>query len=100
MHKVIYNSIRSAFAQCDGSGIDCLTLRSSETFMMPNTYWNGLDRSFYRSILFLGVAIFCCPRAASQNDLEATDRRIFQEVREHNHLMENLEYRRVPRESC
>jgi len=60
--------------------------------MMPNTYWNGPDRLFYRWILFLCAAILCCPRAASQNDLEATDRRIFQEVREHNHVIENLEY--------
>lgn len=61
-------------------------------FIMPNTYWNGPDWLFSRSILFLCAAIFCCSRAASQDDLEATDKRIFQEIREHNHLMENLEY--------
>ena len=43
-------------------------------------------------ILFLSISVFCCSRAKSQEDMEATDKRIFQEIREHNHIMENLEY--------
>jgi carboxypeptidase Q len=46
----------------------------------------------FRYLIFLLVPIICCSRAVSQDDLEATDKRIIQEIRAHNHLMENLEY--------
>jgi hypothetical protein len=49
----------------------------------------------FRHLLLVGmVAILCCPRAAPQDDddIEAIDKRIFQEIREHNQVMENLEY--------
>jgi hypothetical protein len=46
----------------------------------------------FRYLIFLLAPIICCSRALSQDDLEATDKRIFQEIRAHNHLMENLEY--------
>ena len=46
----------------------------------------------FRYLFFFLAAVTCCSRAVSQDDLAATDRRIIQEIRAHNHLMENLEY--------
>src|SRR5438045_8413542 len=40
----------------------------------------------------MGIAIPCSRIAMAQNGTEATDKRIFQEIREHNKLMKNLEY--------
>jgi carboxypeptidase Q len=60
--------------------------------MIPNRCRNRAYRWLSRLILFLCAVITCSPRAASQDELEATDRRIFQEIHEHNHLMENLEH--------
>jgi carboxypeptidase Q len=48
-------------------------------------------RKFRNLILFL-VPVTCCPLTVSQDDLEATDKRIIQEIRAHNHLLENLEH--------
>jgi carboxypeptidase Q len=50
------------------------------------------SRTIRYLILLLGAGLLCCPLAAPQDDIEATDKRIFQEIREHNHVMENLEY--------
>ncbi len=49
-------------------------------------------RTFGQLIAAAAVAVFCSPIAASQNGIESADKRIFQEVREHNELMKNLEY--------
>ena len=51
---------------------------------------NGLR--ILRYLIFFLAPVVCCSRAASQDDLEATDKRIIEEIRAHNHLMENLEY--------
>ncbi len=44
--------------------------------------------------LTLGViaVAFCAPRSASQTDLAAGDKRILQEIRDHNHLTETIEH--------
>ncbi|MGD1021584.1 MAG: M20/M25/M40 family metallo-hydrolase [Candidatus Sulfotelmatobacter sp.] len=60
--------------------------------MIPNVCRNRPRRWLSHSILFLCTVVLWPPRAAPQDDLEATDRRIFQEIREHNHLMEDLEH--------
>lgn len=44
------------------------------------------------SVVLLGASALCCPPATPQEDMEATDKRIFQEVRQHNEIMKNLEY--------
>jgi len=36
--------------------------------------------------------VFCCATATAQEDFEAVDKRIFQEIREHNQVTKNLEY--------
>lgn len=46
----------------------------------------------FRYLICILAPIICCSKAVSQDGLEATDKRIIQEIRAHNHLMENLEY--------
>ena len=49
-------------------------------------------RAFRCLIVLLAAVVVCWPPVAAENEIEATDRRIFQEIREHNHLVENLQY--------
>jgi len=46
----------------------------------------------FRNLILLLAPVTCCSQVLSQDDLEATDKRIIQEIRAHNHLKENLEY--------
>jgi carboxypeptidase Q len=50
----------------------------------------NLRRIFSNLILFL-VLVTCCPQLLSQDGLDGADKRIIQEIRAHNHLLENLE---------
>jgi carboxypeptidase Q len=43
-------------------------------------------------ILGFGSAVFCSLPWSSESDLRTNDMRIFSEIREHNHLMENIEH--------
>ena len=49
-------------------------------------------RAFGLILAAIGIAIPCSRIATAQNGTEATDKLIFQEIREHNELMKNLEY--------
>ncbi len=47
---------------------------------------------FGRLFLLVGVSILCCPLAVPQDDSALIDKRIFQEIHDHNQVMKNLEY--------
>jgi carboxypeptidase Q len=49
-------------------------------------------RPFGSLLALVGIAIWCTPRTTAQESTEAIDKRIFQEIRDHNEIMRNLEY--------
>jgi carboxypeptidase Q len=53
---------------------------------------DGRHRAFHRWILFLCFGFPVCLPAAPEDAFAAVDKQIIQEIREHNRLMENLEY--------
>ena len=59
---------------------------------MPSTSSKKSPKLCCWLALLVSAAVLFPASAASQDDLEAADKRIFQEIREHNQIMENLEY--------
>lgn len=53
---------------------------------------DGRHRAFHRWIVFLCLGFPLCPPAAPEDAFAAVDKQIIQEIREHNRLVENLEY--------
>ena len=60
--------------------------------VMPNTSSKKSPKLCCWLALLVSAAVLFPASAASQDDLEAADKRIFQEIREHNQIMKNLEY--------
>ena len=64
----------------------CLeTLADSSTAM-------SMQKSLTSLVLSLVAATLCWGQSSTQDDLRADDKRILQEIQEHNQLMQNIEY--------
>src|SRR5205807_667281 len=58
----------------------------------PNVRERSRCRGFGQLIVSLSTAVLLCLPASAQDGVVVADRQIIQEIREHNQLMDNLEY--------